>query len=69
MAKQLETESSISFRVSPEQRARIEDAAKREDRTLSSFLRVAAMDRAQQVLGPPVGQCITDAPAQASGQA
>ena len=65
MAKQLETESSISFRVSPEQRARIEDAAKREDRTLSSFLRVAAMDRVDQVLGTPVGQCITASPAQA----
>jgi len=69
MAKQLEIDASITFRVSLEQRARIEDAARREDRTLSSFLRVAAMDRVQQVLASPVGQCITEQPAQASGQA
>ncbi|MFH1034382.1 MAG: DUF1778 domain-containing protein [Pseudomonadota bacterium] len=69
MAKQMEIEASITFRVSQEQRARIEDAARREDRTLSSFLRVAAMNRVQQVLDPPVRQCITDVPAQASGQA
>ncbi len=66
MPKRTETEQSISLRVTPEQRSRIEDAAKAEDRTLSSFLRVAAMDRADQVLGQSVGQCITPCPPQAS---
>jgi uncharacterized protein (DUF1778 family) len=66
MPRRTEAEQSITLRVTPEQRRRIEHAAKQEDRTLSSFLRVAAMDRVEQVLGTPVGQCITTSPAQAS---
>ena len=65
MPRRTEAEQSITLRVTPEQRRRIERAAQREDRTLSSFLRVAAMDRVDQVLGTPVGQCITASPAQA----
>lgn len=69
MPKRTDTESGLSFRVTPEQRAIIEDAAKAEDRTLSSFLRMAATTRASQVLGLPVGQCNTDGQAPASGAA
>jgi uncharacterized protein (DUF1778 family) len=65
MPRRTEAEQSITLRVTPEQRRRIERAAQREDRTLSSFLRVAAMDRVDQILGTPVGQCITASPAQA----
>jgi|DewCreStandDraft_4_1066084.scaffolds.fasta_scaffold173940_1 uncharacterized protein (DUF1778 family) len=69
MPKRTDTESAFSVRVTQEQRAIIKAAAEAEDRTPSSFLRVAAMARASQVLGLPVGQCNTDGQAQASGAA
>lgn len=56
---------SMAMRVTPERRTRTGHAAKEQDGILSSFPRVAAMDRADQVLGASLGQCITAGPAQA----
>lgn len=60
MPKHTDTEQALNFRVSTEQRSLIEKAARHEDRTLSSFLRVAAMDRVNRVLGQAVGQRTTN---------
>lgn len=55
MPKRTSSDQTLSFRLSPALRARIEAASQAEDRPLSSFLRLAAMDRADRILGLPVG--------------
>lgn len=60
MAIKTETDQSLSFRLSQAQREHIERAAQAEDRNLSSFLRLAAMDRAIRILGPIVQQRTTN---------
>ena len=55
MPKRTGSDQTLSFRLSPALRTRIEAASRAEDRPLSSFLRLAAMDRADRVLGQAVG--------------
>ena len=40
----------VTLRIDPELLARLQDAAAHEDRTLSAFLRVAAIERADRAL-------------------
>lgn len=55
MPKTTDTDQTLSFRLSSALRARIEEACQVEDRPLSSFLRQAATERAERILGLPVG--------------
>jgi uncharacterized protein (DUF1778 family) len=59
----------VPVRLTPEERERINQAANASGNTRSGFLRHAALTMANQVLGAPVYQGTTEAPAHASGPA
>lgn len=59
----------VPVRLTPEERQRIEQAARASGHTRSGFVRHAALTMAAQVLDAQVYQRTTEPPAQASGQA